>query len=128
MFKQQAVGDGRQQIAEGISRLEQAGHQATRAVGDRLHRQRRGHAPDPAHRHAIQHPQQKKQQQRRRGGGEQLKGGEEDDIQHQNGFAAILFRCPAENQRAYRPHGQGKQNRQGDLFKVDVKRVGDIAQ
>ncbi len=128
LCKQQPVGHGRQQIAERIPRLEQTGHQAARAVRDRLHRQRRSHAPDPAHRHAVQYPQQKKQHQRRRRGGEQLKGGEENDVEHQDRFAAKLFRRPAEDQRADRPHGKGQQNRQGDLFKVDVKRVGDIAQ
>lgn len=128
LCKQQPVGHGRQQIAERIPRLEQTGHQAARAVGDRLHRQRRSHAPDPAHRHAVQHPQQKKQHQRRRRGGEQLKGGEEHDIEHQDRFAAKLFRRPAEDQCADGPHGQGQQNRQGDLFEVDVKGVGDIAQ
>ncbi len=97
LFKEQPIGDGRQQIAGEVSRLEQAGHQAARASGIVSIASEEATPQIPP----IATPYSTRSGKNSINDGaaaeSSSKSREEHNIEHQDWFATKLLRRPAEN-------------------------------
>ena len=80
-------------------------------LGQRLKRQRRAHAPLPAHRNPEQRAQHQQHVQRRRKRAGQLDHREAENVEHQHRPPSVAIGQHAKEQRAHRPESLCEKHR-----------------
>src|SRR6266852_8868555 len=109
------VCDGCQEIARGVSLLEQPGDEPAKPQRNLLHGQRRTHAPHASHADPEQPAQRHEGGVIRRQSGRHLRRRIEDQDQHERQASAIATGEQAEDERSHGPEGQSDGNRQRNI-------------
>src|SRR2546423_401643 len=112
--KERAVAQRREQVAEGVSLLQQAGHHAAITRRDLLHHQRRAHPPFGTHPDPEQRAQHEKRGVVRRQACEHLDQRVEHQVDHQRQLAPVAVGEQPEDERAHRPEGERECDRERD--------------
>src|SRR5207237_624316 len=123
---QHARCDGREQIADRISALQDSRENAAPFHRYVFHRQRCTDAPLAAHSDAEQRAQNQELRVRLREAAEQFDDREVDDVRHQRTAAAEAIRERAEDQRADRTERERERRRGDDQLLVYMKCGGEI--
>ena len=120
------VNQGRHEIADRVAFLQYSGEESASLRRERFERQRRAHAPFPAHRDPEQRPRDQENFQRRGEGRRQFKHRVGDDIDHQCGTPPEAVRHHAEKKCADRTKSQGDEDRlrDGGDFRLELSRDG----
>src|SRR5258708_37423978 len=103
---QESVGDGRDQIARRIARLQKSRNEPTRLGPHRFHRQRCAYAPLSTHRHAEQGADDEKSEQVGGEGGGETQYRIECYVEHQDRTSPEAIRQPSEDESTNRTQCQ----------------------
>ena len=121
-LEQEEVGDRRQQIASGVTLLQQSGQHAAQPRRNFLHGERRADAPLAAHADAEQRAQDHEGGVVGREPGSHLADGKKHQVDHQWKAAAVAVGEQSEKEGAHRPEGErrgdGKRDRRIGLVKL----------